>query len=390
MNKIRPTLYLLAHAILFLLCGAITHMTTPYVVGIAFLAAAFFAYRILDEDGQDGQRAPTNRSAPAASQGQAEQPGPRASGAAGASKGSDDELTEQVERLQQTVDALTRKVERLRGSEATDSAETIPGVFRAAASPKQPERETPERDCSPAAHKADGPELQPEKPRSDVTFRLSDLKTGVACEPLDKRADPTTDNYDRYKSFFEESKTSTFKQGSKIPALFASRDHMSSPLQKPTGNVARDEQAACREIMRYLWGNRQQATRAGKQMDALDLWKSLWTGPGYLDYEYYSYTTGYESCYDGGVCSVAGEGDTKTKDITVELISNDEYAKRREEACVLGQAHVDERQQFAYDGDLAFEGQTEAFIWRPTPNSVPVLYLQRPFGMKGCLTIRDF
>ena len=261
----------------------------------------------------------------------------------------------------------------------------------------QPERKAVEAKKPTSAKKtasAPGKEAvakpQPAKPEADVTFRLSDLKTGVACEQLDEHVGPTAVDYERYKGLFEESKGFPFERNPAVPEVPASEDHMRSPLLKPSGDIARDEQAVIREIMRYLIGFRQRAVRAGKRMYPLDKNGVLSAYSKTMSYTYYSYTTRTESCYDGGVCSVAGDEETITNDIRVKLISEDEYVKQREKACAEGEAYIDERQGFAYDGDLAFEGQTEAFVYRATSHSVPKLYLHRPFGMKDSLVITDF
>ena len=133
MKKVGPSLYLLAHAIVAFLCGAITGLPIVFVVGFLFLVAAFFAHRLLNEDER------------------AEQPGRGAANKAVADVPADKEaeLTEQVEHLQKAVDGLTEEIERLRklepsGPTKADADEPAPAPTQNQAVPSKstPEQKT--------------------------------------------------------------------------------------------------------------------------------------------------------------------------------------------------------------------------------------------------------
>ncbi len=223
------------------------------------------------------------------------------------------------------------------------------------------------------------------KLQDDVTFLLSDLKTQITCESLGQYADPMAEgNYKYYKDFFKDKTVSYFLPNPTVQTAYTSGDHMSSPLRKPTGDVVRDEQYVICEIMRYLQGNRQNAVRKGKGMNPLDFRSSISVRQGHLSYTYvYSYTFKTEACYDGGVCSIAGEEEIPAKFIAVELVSEVDYNKYREEACTAGETYADDRKRFGYDSNLAFETETEVYM-----RDSHTLYLYKPFGMKECLKIK--
>ena len=250
---------------------------------------------------------------------------------------------------------------------------------------EQPNMKPARKDSTSATHRKEYRKPQPEKSQVGAVFHLSDLKTQIPCGPLDQCADPrVADNYERSKKFFEEVTWDDTWLNPAMQTVPAFGDHMRSPLLKPTGSVACDEQTALSEIMRFLQGNRQYMVRMGNKMAPLDFQHSVQIYKGRLEYTYDSYQAWDSGCYDSGTFE-PGEYYTAHRTITVYLATEREYRETCERACTDAHVVAAAKKALSYDGSLTFEDDTEAFI--QCARNEYTLYLHKPFGMKDCLRI---
>lgn len=287
MYKFSASIPLFVLAALAFAYGAATYLIAMFAVGTVLLVAAFYVARRAKEKELSESRSASSLRAP--------------------------ELAEQVERLQQSVDALTKEVERLNVLESSGSTETVPSVSRVTTSPKQPERKAPERGSYPVARKADGPKPQPARPQA-ISLQAQSVSEKVAERDTPRRLRGLMISGSESRTPKGPTEEEVRHLQRIADSFFADRDRV---LAVPSGDLSADRLQVMTELYLFLKASHHSGpppfasggTRAEK--DQIDC--------------FHSERTHSERCYDGGCSGFESEHYRVEEKLHISIVDEERW-----------------------------------------------------------------